>query len=83
MLATLGAVSALWPALLGLRRRRWMHLVRWLGLLPAYLGLLSLAAWGAAYEAAGRPHAWAKTEHGRAKRRIRAGSQDAIGGPAA
>ena len=69
-----GVASAIWPALLGLHRRRWWALSGWLPLLPAYLVLLSLAAWGAAYEVAGRPYSWSKTEHGRAKRRIAPGA---------
>ena len=63
-----GVASALWPALACLARRQF-GLAKWLPLLPAYLLLLSLAAWQAAFEVVGRPYVWAKTEHGRAKRR--------------
>lgn len=70
LVLVLGVASAIWPMLLGLRRRGLPGLARWLGLLPLYLLLLSLATWQAAFEVLGRPHAWAKTEHGRAKRRL-------------
>ncbi len=72
-LVILGAASAVWPALLGLRRRGLMELAPWLALYPLYLVLLCIASWQALFEVFGRPHAWAKTEHGRAKQRM--GSQ--------
>lgn len=70
LVLSLGVVSAIWPMLLGLRRRGLPGLARWLGALPLYFLLLSLATWQAAFEVLGRPHAWTKTEHGRAKRRF-------------
>ena len=70
VLLAAGAASALWPALAGLARRRRLDLAVWLPTLPIYLLLLSLAAWLAAFEVVGRPYVWAKTEHGRAKRRF-------------
>lgn len=69
-LLVLGGLSLLWPAVTGLRRRKLGSLARWLPLYPAYLLLLSIAAWQATGEAFGRPHSWAKTEHGKAKRRL-------------
>ena len=69
-LLTIGLVSAVWPVLLGLRRRDQMRLGPWTAALPAYFLLLSLPAWQAAFEVAGRPHVWVKTEHGQAKRRL-------------
>ena len=70
LVLALGVVSAIWPMLLGLRRRGLPGLARWIGVLPLYLLLLSLATWRAGFEVLGRPHAWTKTEHGRAKRRL-------------
>lgn len=69
-LVGLGCVSLVWPMLLGLRRRGLMRLVGALGTYPVYLLLLSVAAWQAAIEVCARPYTWAKTEHGRAKRRL-------------
>lgn len=69
VLLAAGAVGAVWPALAGLARRGRLDLAVWLPTLPVYLLLLSLAAWQAAFEIVGRPYVWAKTEHGRAKRR--------------
>ena len=70
VLLAAGAASALWPALVGLARRKRLDLAVWLPTLPVYLLLLSMAAWEAAFEVVGRPYVWAKTEHGRAKRRF-------------
>ena len=67
----LGVVSAVWPILVGLSRRGLLRLWPWLFLYPAYLVVLFMASWQAAFEAFGRPHSWSKTEHGRAKARIR------------
>ena len=68
-LITTGVASAVWPAITGARRRRLARLCLWLPALPVYLLLMSVAAWQAAIEVFGRPYAWRKTEHGRAKRR--------------
>lgn len=62
-----GLASALWPALLGLRRRGLLHLAVWLPLLPLYWALLSIAAWWALADFIRNPHHWAKTDHGHAK----------------
>ena len=65
----LGTASAVWPIGLGMRRRGLGRLAGTAALLPAYLLLLSVATWQALFEVVGRPYAWAKTEHGLAKRR--------------
>lgn len=62
-----GLASAIWPALLGLRRRGVLHLAVWLPLLPVYWALLSIAAWWALYDFIRNPFYWAKTDHGHAK----------------
>lgn len=69
-LVVLGGLSAFWPVIIGLRRRKLLGMSRWLGLFPVYMVLLSIAAWQAAFEVFGRPHSWTKTEHGRAKQRL-------------
>lgn len=71
-----GTAAAIWPALRGLAREGRLGLAIWLPTLPAYLVLLSVASWQAAFEMAGRPHAWNKTEHGQAKRRQRIVARD-------
>ncbi len=62
-----GLASAIWPALLGLRRRGLLQLAVWLPLLPVYWALLSIAAWWALYDFIRNPFYWAKTDHGHAK----------------
>lgn len=62
-----GLASALWPALLGLRRRGLPQLALWLPLLPLYWALLSIAAWWALADFIRDPFHWAKTDHGHAK----------------
>ncbi len=62
-----GLWSAIWPALLGLRRRGLLQLAVWLPLLPVYWALLSIAAWWALYDFIRNPFYWAKTDHGHAK----------------
>ena len=69
-LVATGLFSAIWPIVRGLRRRGLIRLWPWLLALPAYLLLLSLAAWQALFEFGSRPYFWAKTEHGQAKRRL-------------
>lgn len=64
-----GLASALWPIGLGLTRRRRFDLAPWLVTLPAYLCLVSVAAWKALHEAVVAPQRWNKTEHGLARRR--------------
>jgi glycosyltransferase XagB len=62
-----GVVACLAPILVGAwRRGLWAELSR-LYALPAYYGLMSVAAWGALVELIAKPHHWHKTEHGLAK----------------
>ncbi|MBV9633968.1 MAG: glycosyltransferase, partial [Methylobacteriaceae bacterium] len=62
-----GVASALWTALLGLRRRGWLYLAGSLPLLPVYYMFLTLAAWLALIDLTLRPFVWSKTEHGLAR----------------
>ncbi|MFN3889424.1 MAG: glycosyltransferase [Beijerinckiaceae bacterium] len=62
-----GLASAMWPALLGLKRRGLLRLAIWLPLLPVYWALLSIAAWWALIDFIRDPYYWAKTEHGHAR----------------
>lgn len=66
-----GLISATLPLSIGMRRRGLTALAGYVILLPLYLLLLSLATWQALFEMLRRPHVWAKTEHGLAKRRVR------------
>jgi cellulose synthase/poly-beta-1,6-N-acetylglucosamine synthase-like glycosyltransferase len=62
-----GVASALWPAVIGMRRRRLHAGVGWLCCLPVRYLLLSCAAWSGVFEFVRRPFYWAKTEHGLAR----------------
>jgi hypothetical protein len=62
--AICGMLTALLPALIGLRRRRAWHLAPWLLTLPVYLLLISAAAWVAVVDYIREPSRWLKTEHG-------------------
>jgi cellulose synthase/poly-beta-1,6-N-acetylglucosamine synthase-like glycosyltransferase len=62
-----GLASALWPALLGLKRRGLLRLCALLPLLPIYWALLSIAAWWALVDFVRNPFHWAKTDHGLAR----------------
>ena len=64
-----GAVAAIWPAWLGLRRLGRPDLAPLIVTLPIYLLLVSLAAWRALFELRRDPHGWNKTEHGLARGR--------------
>lgn len=64
-----GALSALWPAMMALRRMGRLDLAPWLLTLPLYLLLVSAAAWRALYELWRDPQGWNKTEHGLALQR--------------
>ncbi|WP_395666827.1 glycosyltransferase [Methylocella sp.] len=66
--AGLGAVSILWSATLGMRRRGLGGLWPFLALLPFYYLLMSAANWAALYDLIARPFHWLKTEHGLARR---------------
>ncbi len=69
LLIVFGAAGIVWPIALGARRGGRPDLLVWLATLPAYLLLVSAAAWLALHEAVREPHRWNKTEHGLAKRR--------------
>ncbi len=62
-----GVASAMWPALLGMKRRGLLGHAKWLPLLPVYYCLQTIAAWGALIEFFRDPYRWAKTEHGLAR----------------
>ena len=62
-----GLAAALWPAIIGMRRRGLRSASRWLCCLPLRYALLSYAAWGALFDFIRRPFYWAKTEHGLAR----------------
>jgi glycosyltransferase XagB len=63
-----GAVAMLVPILIGLTRRRALHLLPWVITLPGYLLLISLACWMAVVDLLIRPFYWEKTEHGLGRR---------------
>jgi glycosyltransferase XagB len=67
--ACCGMMTALFPAIIGLRRRRAWQLAPWLLTLPFYLLLISAAAWFAAVDYVREPFRWLKTEHGLGVRR--------------
>ena len=69
LLLAAGAVAAVWPALLGLRRMGRLDLAPWLLALPLHLLFVSAAAWRALFELWWDPQGWNKTEHGLARRR--------------
>jgi cellulose synthase/poly-beta-1,6-N-acetylglucosamine synthase-like glycosyltransferase len=67
-LALSGAAAIVWPLLLGMSRRRLTAYWPPLLLLPAWMLMLSLAAWRALFELWRRPFHWEKTEHGLTRR---------------
>ncbi|HKN27253.1 MAG TPA: glycosyltransferase [Roseiarcus sp.] len=68
ILALAGIWSIAVPALVAAKLRRLNLTAKTLALAPLYYLLVSLAAWTAILDLALRPHFWAKTEHGRARR---------------
>ena len=74
-LALTGAISALWPALLGMKRRGLLRHTKWLALFPFYYCLLMIAAWSALFEFFRDPYRWGKTEHGLARTSRRSQTQ--------
>lgn len=62
-----GAASMFIPAIVALHRRRLWRLLPWVGLLPAYYALVSLAAWRGLWELLTAPKRWNKTTHGLAR----------------
>jgi len=71
ILALAGIWSIVVPATVAASLRRLNLEAKTFALLPLYYVLVSLAAWAAIFDLAMRPHFWAKTEHGRARRRTR------------
>ena len=63
----LGAISCVWPLLLGIKRRRMWYLAKYLPLLPLYYFMTTVACWGALLELFRNPYRWNKTEHGLAR----------------
>lgn len=63
-----GYASTIGVGLMGLARRRQLHLGWVLALTPIYWALLSVAAWRALYQLLIDPYRWEKTEHGVAAR---------------
>lgn len=63
-----GLVAVLAPAFTALRRRGWLaRLWPFIGLLPFYFALSTVAAWRGLFELAFTPFRWNKTEHGLAR----------------
>jgi cellulose synthase/poly-beta-1,6-N-acetylglucosamine synthase-like glycosyltransferase len=69
VLALAGVWAIVIPAMVAAKQRGFKLTAKALALLPAYYVLLSAAAWWAVFDAIVRPHYWAKTAHGRARRR--------------
>ena len=67
------ALAGIWtlavPAGVAAKLRRLDLTAKDFALAPAYYVLVSLAAWAAILDLAARPHYWAKTDHGRSRRR--------------
>lgn len=67
------ALAGIWtmavPAAVAARQRRFEGTAMSLALMPAYYILVSAAAWAAIFDVIARPHYWAKTAHGRTRRR--------------
>jgi cellulose synthase/poly-beta-1,6-N-acetylglucosamine synthase-like glycosyltransferase len=59
-----GAMSAIWPLWLGMKRRNMLTQWPWLFTLPAYWLLQTVAAWWALADLLRDPYHWHKTEHG-------------------
>lgn len=63
-----GLISMLAPAFTALRRRGWLwRLWPFIGLMPLYFVLATVAAWRGLFELAFAPSRWNKTEHGLAR----------------
>ncbi len=69
LLACAGIWAVLGPAIVVVRQRRLKVGVGGFALLPLYYALVTLAAWAAIADLIVRPHFWAKTEHGRVRRK--------------
>jgi cellulose synthase/poly-beta-1,6-N-acetylglucosamine synthase-like glycosyltransferase len=62
-----GVAAVFLPAVVALKRRRLWRLLPWVGLLPLYYILVSVAAWRSLWELAVAPFHWNKTAHGLAR----------------
>ena len=62
-----GAAAIAIPASVALGRRRLWRLMPWIGMLPFYYILVSLAAWRGLWELTSAPFRWNKTSHGLAR----------------
>lgn len=69
-LAVAGPVAMVWPVWLGMRRQKLTALWPLLFLLPVWHALIGLAALRAIGDLWRDPFRWAKTEHGKARRRL-------------
>ena len=69
LLACAGIGAVLGPAIVAARQRRLNVGVGSFALLPLYYLIVALAAWTAIADLIVRPHFWAKTEHGRVRRK--------------
>jgi glycosyltransferase XagB len=65
----MGLLAMIFPAVIGLQRRRAWHLIPWLMMFPFYVLLISAAAWLAVVDFVRRPFHWEKTTHGLGRRR--------------
>jgi len=62
-----GAAAIVMPACIALGRRRLWRLLPWVGALPLYYVLVSVAAWRSLWELVAAPFRWNKTTHGLAR----------------
>lgn len=62
-----GMAAIVVPACVALGRRRLWRLLPWIGALPLYYALVSLAAWRGLWELMAAPFRWNKTNHGLAR----------------
>ncbi len=69
ILALAGIWAMVVPAMVAARLRGLNLTAKTLALMPLYYVLVSIAAWTAIFDLAVRPHFWAKTAHGRTRRR--------------
>ncbi|HTR14951.1 MAG TPA: glycosyltransferase [Roseiarcus sp.] len=69
LLALAGVWAIVIPAVAAARPRRLKLTAATIALMPAYYLLVSAAAWAAVLDLTARPHYWAKTTHGRTRRR--------------
>jgi glycosyltransferase XagB len=66
MVLYVGLLGGLWPAIVAVKRRRWLGFWWQIPLMPFYWLLVSLAAWRAVLKFVIAPFEWEKTTHGTA-----------------